>query len=861
MGEVYRARDTRLERDVAIKVMPEHLSRQPDLRERFEREARAVSALNHPHICTLYDIGNHGDIEFLVMEFIEGETLGSRIAKGSLPWKLALKYAVEIADALDKAHCRGITHRDLKPGNIMLTSSGAKLLDFGLAKFRGDDSKRSSIATRTDVNPLTTAGYLVGTVQYMAPEQVEGKDVDSRTDIFALGSVLHEMISGQRVFKADSQPSLMAAILEHTPSSISSLVPAAPVSLDRIAHKCMAKDPDERWQSVRDLRDELKWVLESDREIQRARAHSRNWLGIAGWTVAVLSIIIGAILLPGGSHELTSLSPVAFFVNPSEVLAYAGASEIALSPNGHHLAFVAPGERGRKVLWIRDLDQPVAHPLPGTENAWYPFWSPDSKFIGFAAEGKLKKASLDERSVAIIADVPAFAQGAWGPGGTIVFGGSFSKGGLFRVSESGGQPQRLPQLDAGADDPVYLYPQFLPDGKHLLYFVNSGRKDKRGTYVRLWESGENEAQVLNTTHRVVFASPGYLLEIQGERIVAHPFDADRLRVTGDPLRIRGADDAGTTSRMYTSISVSDTSSILAYGGADRRPVELVWFDRRTLRREPLEVRLPADHRYTQIRLSPNEEWAALEVLDRKTNNYDIWLLELATRRLSKFTTGPGSERDPVFSPGGRWLGFTSDRNGSRDLFKKEIGGIEEVQVFPSQKDKYLETWAADADSVIFRINDGFDGIFRLVNGTPTQLLPPADFRRDEFSLSEDGKWVAFNTEESGNYEVMVASFPGLKSQRPVSIGGGAVPRWRKDGEEIFYLSMSGELMAAQIKKGDPPEVGIPQLLLRTRINVSGGRDQYAVSGDGQRFLLMETSELDPVPPITVTTNWNSLLVR
>jgi Tol biopolymer transport system component len=686
----------------------------------------------------------------------------------------------------------------------------------------------------------------------MAPEVLQGKTADARTDIFALGLVLYEMVDGKKAFSGQTYPQVMAAILEREPAPLTQVS----ASVDRLIRKCLAKDPEERWQSAHDLRDEIRWQLEFGNSETRTR--TRNRAAMVAWSVAALAIAV-AILVAAFPRETPITPRFAFTVTPNDVLAYSGASEVALSPDHKHLAFAAAEEHGRKILWLRTLDSPFsARPLPGTENAWYPFWSPESRRIGFSAEGKLKVYSLDGNSVQVLADAPVFTQCDWGPGDAIVCG-DFAHGGLFRLPATGGRREPLTQLDKEAGELAHLFPQFLPDRDHILYYVNSSRPDERGVYVRSMQDKGRGKRILKAGRRAVFDNAGYLLEVQGENFVAHPFDLRELRVTGSPVTVRDIEGVGTTARLYASVSVS--GDILAFGGADYRRVDLVMYDRKSGRRDPMNVSLAPQFRCTQVRLSPDEKWAALEILDLQTNTYDIWLLELGAGRINKFTTNPANERDPVFSPDGRRIAFTTDRNGVRDLYEKEIGANDESALLESPDDKYLED-SPTTGSLVFRIREGFGGLFQLSGGKPTQLLPPADHRRDEFNLSPDRKWIAFNTEESGNYEVKVASFPDLKNQRAVSSGGGAAPRWRKDGGEIFYLSMSGDLMAARVSPAPDDgtlQISAPDVVTRTRINVSGGRDQYAVSGDGQRFLLLETSVSEKVPPITLVTNWQSLL--
>jgi eukaryotic-like serine/threonine-protein kinase len=569
MGEVYRARDTRLERTVAIKVLPPHLSTQPERRERFEREARAVSALNHAHICTLYDIGNQNGIDFLVMEFLEGESLAERLTKGRLPLNQALQYATEIADALDKAQRHGITHRDLKPGNIMITKDGAKLLDFGLAKLRGADlvpMPVSASALPTDPQQLTAQGSILGTLQYMAPEQLEGNDADARTDIFALGAVLYEMITGNKAFQGKTQVSLMAAILEHDPPPLSAIIPMTPAPLDRLVRRCLAKDPDDRWQTARDLEAELQWVAESGRETQvtQPAAPAKRKIDFVAWSVAALAAVAAVVLAVLYFHpKPVGTTDMRFTLQPKKVFADVGATEVALSKDGRYLAFLDDDGTGKKALWLRALDSTDARLLPGTEGADNPFWSPDSKFVGFWVEGRLKKISTDGASPQTLMDgAPQNAAGTWWPNGVIAFGGYSS--GLYRVSAAGGTPQVLTTLNRSKNEQSHQVPQLLPDGRHFLYFVFSNSPEIAGMYVRSLDSPDAK-RVLSVQANGWYVDPGYLLVVQEEKLLAYPFDTRRLELTGEPIGI--ADNVGTVpNRPLTTVSVS-ANSMLAYGGS------------------------------------------------------------------------------------------------------------------------------------------------------------------------------------------------------------------------------------------------------------------------------------------------------
>ncbi len=540
MGEVYRARDTRLNRTVAIKVLPVHLADRPDLRERFEREARSIASLNHPHICTLYDVGREGGTDYLVMEYLEGETLAARLAKGPLPLQQVLQYATEIADALDKAHRKGVTHRDLKPGNIMLTKSGTKLLDFGLAKLQQEmapaNVQMSQLPTANA--PLTAQGTIVGTLQYMAPEQLEGKEADARTDIFAFGTVAYEMATGKRAFDGQSQASVISAIMSSQPAPISSLQPMTPPALDRVVKRCLEKEPDERCQSAKDLTDELKWIAEGGSQagvaapvVARRRSRERM-----AWALAAAGLLLAAALaFVFARLYLNQPKPdvVRFLVSPPPEVAEWGLPGV--SPDGRLLAFVVISNKGVRQLWLRPLDSVAAHVLPGTEGALLPFWSPDSRYLGFFASGGLEKIDIAGGPPQILSEGVRGFSGSWNSGGVIVFTGS--GGSLEKASQAGGVPSPLTTLDQSLGEITQSNPSFLPDGRHFLYasrrlvplgqvWVCAGSLDSKETKC-----------LMSADSPAVYASPGYLLYLRADTLVAQPFDAQRLTISGDAVPI------------------------------------------------------------------------------------------------------------------------------------------------------------------------------------------------------------------------------------------------------------------------------------------------------------------------------------
>jgi eukaryotic-like serine/threonine-protein kinase len=590
MGEVYRARDTRLDRDVAIKILPQHLAETPEARQRFEREARAVSSLNHPHICTLYDIGHQGGTDFLVMEYLEGETLSRRLDKGPLPTSELLRIAIEIADALEKAHRQGVIHRDLKPGNIMLTKGSAKLLDFGLAKATGlaaappSSSLTLSLHNPGSTEPVTAKGTLVGTFQYMSPEQVEGKEADVRSDIFAFGAVLFEMATGKRAFEGKSQASVIAAILEREPPPISQLQPMSPPALDRVVKICLSKDPDDRFQTAHDLKLQLEWIRDAGSQAgvpAPVVAHRKHRERIA-WGSAALLAILAIVLIIGyiarapipAPAIVSEISPPA---NTKFVLNGTTAGPPVLSPDGQQLAFTAVGSDGHQRLWVRPLNVATSHPLQGTDGAVYPFWSPDSRHLGYFAGGKLNRIDASGGPSFAICDANLPRGGSWAQDDTILFTPTVSDP-IFRIPASGGTPQPVTKLSGSANGRSHRWPQFLPDGKHFLFFLQTPDPASQAIYAASISGGEPTLLVRNSS-AAIYAPPGYLLFVRQGTLMAQRFDVSKLQLTGDALPL--AEHVAVNTVINQAIFTVSQDGILTYqaGGETGEVVRPTWFDR------------------------------------------------------------------------------------------------------------------------------------------------------------------------------------------------------------------------------------------------------------------------------------------
>ena len=659
MGEVYRARDTRLERIVAVKILPDHLSDRAELRERFEREARTIASLNHPHICVLSTTSaSRTEPIILVMEYLEGETLAERLKKGPLPTAIRyLQYAIEISDALDKAHRKGITHRDLKPGNIMLTKSGTKLLDFGLAKLRGPQGPVASLSVLpTEGSNLTAQGTILGTLQYMAPEQLEGKEADARTDIFAFGLVVYEMATGKKAFEGKSQASLIAKILETDPPPMSSLQPMTPPALDRVVKKCLAKEPEKRWQAASDVCDEVKWI--SDSAFQAGMAvpslavrRLKKRVAWAAAAVAVAIAVIAALALYWPRTPSLETHTVRFTVGPPEKGSFNPAPMfLTISPDGSKLAFVAADASGKPQLWVRALDSPAAQALSGTDNPTQPFWSADSRFVAFFAEGKLKTIAASGGSALTLADAQeAVGSGSWSGEGVILFTSGTT---IYRVSAVGGAATPVTMLDAARQEIVHVWPYFLPDGKHFLYFAFSGKTENSGIFVGSLDSKEGKL-LLRATSNPVYVPPGYLLFNREGTLMAQPFDAQRLQLKDEAVPVvEGVQFNPVSAR---SAFAASNNGVLAYrsglpfGGTGAR-LTLTWVSR-----NGTEQRLAAPiHNYVMPRVSPDGQRVAAGIEEA---DGQIWVYDLSRDTLTRLTFDGKDNVDPVWTPDGKRIAF------------------------------------------------------------------------------------------------------------------------------------------------------------------------------------------------------------
>jgi Tol biopolymer transport system component len=868
MGEVYRARDTRLDRTVAIKVLPSRLSLNSERRQRLEREAKTISSLNHPHICTLHDIGCQDGVDFLVMEYLDGETLAARLEKGPLAMQEVLRYGVEIADALDKAHRQGVIHRDLKPSNIILTKAGAKLLDFGLAKASTNvvaaAVSQLTAELRTESQPLTAEGTIVGTIQYMAPEQLEGKEADARSDIFSFGCVLYEMATGRKAFSGKSQATIIAAILSVDPPPISSLQPLTPPSLSRVVKKCLAKEPDERWQTAHDLRDELKWIAEdgSRAGVPAPVAKPRRTRERLGWVLAAAVLLpfvatLAVTVVHLREKPVRGLTVRFHFALPENV-AFGWADFPVVSPDGERIAFTAVGADGQTHLWVRPLDSLSSVMLPGTEGAYSPFWSPASKSIAFLASRELKRIDLSGGQPETLCDVQGFANGAWSQDEVILLGRRLgTTGPLYRVSAAGGEPKPVSELDPSRPETYQAYqtyPQFLPDGHHFLYFAG-WQQGHPGIYVSSLDSKESK-RVLDADSKAVYTS-GYLLYMRGTTLTAQKFDWKRRELAGAPVPV-GQQVAFLPEGAF---SVSQ-NGILAYRTGSGGNTELTWFDRHGNRGSTAGP--PAE--YSNPSLSPDGSRLAVSRMDPQTRTRDLWVFDLKRGTSSRLTYDPADDLNPVWSLDGSRIFFTSDRKGQRDIYEKPANGIgNEAVVLESKQGKNANDISLDGRYLIYDTSTvGTSSrelwILPLFGDRKPFLFVQGNSPTSQAQFSPNGHFIAYTSNETGRYEVYVQTFPEARGKWQVSIDGGSEATWRHDGKELFYISQK-KLMSVEVKTdANSLQAGIPKSLFEVPLlPARSSRNHYVVTWDGQRFLFNVAAEGAEASMINVAVNWPAAL--
>jgi Tol biopolymer transport system component len=839
MGEVWRARDTRLDRSVAVKILTPELAGNAQLKVRFDREARAISQLNHPHICTLYDVGD----DYLVMELLDGDTLAERLTRGPLPIADVLRYGAEIADALDRAHRAGIVHRDLKPGNIMITKSGAKLLDFGLAK-----AAREAVTgdAETMQKSITQEGTILGTFQYMAPEQLEGMQADARTDIFALGAVLYEMATGRRAFEGKTRTSVIAAIVASQPQPISSIQPVTPAAFEHVVQKCLEKEPDERWQSAHDVAEELRWVAKEGIPVAAANPRSNRWLGVA-------AIILGLAALASTALYVRELrrpqQPVAFAIGAPRGLNY---SSHAISPDGRAVAMRLTDRRniGGDGIWIRRLNE--IHPVkladsgPGQDAV---FWSPDSVWIGYFDRGSMMRVNAaGGQPERITRDGGGGVGASWSPNGTILFAPRWGDG-LFRVDASGGSAQRVTSLDPAKRETIHAWPQFLPDGEHFLHIVRTVAAEPNQIHARSLDG--KISKVLTTADSLIGVSRGSLLYVRDGAIYAAPFDHESIEITGTPRQIidgvayfeEAAHAAATLARngalLYIPVESVDTVN------------ELVWVDR-TGRTLETVIR---DRGLQNARLSGDGKRVAVLKRDVRKGADDVYTLDLSRRILTKVTGTLASHLSAVWSRDGSEVFFASDRDGMYDLYAQSEDGTTPARtLWKNRQDKWIGSLTPDGSTLLVVQHDEKtlrDILAVPLNGEAPRAIVASDAREDDPAVSPDGRWLAYMSDRSGRNEIYVRRYPDGRSVQ-VSPEGGAVPAWRHDSSEIFFFSQNRIYAVPIGDSGGMPLIGTPTVLF----DVPAAMTSTTPSPVDDRFLAILAPEPeDHVAAIHYRSSW------
>jgi Tol biopolymer transport system component len=866
MGEVYRARDTRLERTVAVKILPSQLSSDPARKQRFEREAKTISNLNHPHICVLYDVGHQDGMDYLVMECVEGETLAKRLEKGPLPLEQVLKFGGQIADALDSAHRSGVVHRDLKPSNIMLTTSGAKLLDFGIAKaaaLPGGGVTLTAAATKN--TPMTAEGTIVGTFQYMSPEQIEGKELDGRSDIFSFGAVLYEMLTGQKAFQGKSQLSVASAILEREPAPMTSVRPLTPAAFDHAVGQCLAKDPEGRWQSARDLSLALKWIGEPGSQAgasgagERGRRTTLEWL--AWGTAAILLCALVAVGATYWRHSAERPTVVrAAILPPADMQFYASdidAGSPALSPDGKQLVSAVRDNKGRVVLWLRALDDAgEGRLLPGTEGGGQPFWAPDSSAIGFFASGKLKRINLEGNSLQTLCDATRGRGGAWSADGVILFTPATAST-LYQIPASGGTPKPVTQLDKSHAENSHRWPKFLPDGKHFLFFIRSFQPEYSGMYVSALGSKEYHL-LIKTPFGASFVPGGNILYVQNDTLFAQAFDPRELTILGAPVPVqaRVAVNPGTSTALFT---VSDNGTMVYYSaGRAAGPYQLVWYGRDGKRGATV-----ATGSFYGPFLSSDGSHALVPTLAPDGLTSDVWSYDLVRGTKARLTSGPGFKMGAAWQADGTVF-FSSGVGDGSHIYRVKSDGTGIPQEVLHSDGQFSQPWSACRDERDLAYVHGATG-----DSPPSiWVLPLAEDRKPfqllqshasnaEPAFSPDCRWIAYRSNESGQMEVFVTRFPDASRRYLVSTEGGRNPHWRGDGTELFYYSPQREsLMVVSVEeKGSELTLSVPHTLFPVSAGPTLG-NLYDTTSDGQRFLFFLPNTSTGDVPLTLVTNWD-----
>ena len=866
MGEVYRAKDTRLDRTVAIKILPAQFSADPIRKQRFEREAKTISGLNHPHICVLYDVGHQDGTGYLVMECVEGETLAKRLEKGPLPLEQVLKYGAQIADALDKAHRSGVVHRDLKPGNIVLSATGAKLLDFGLAKPVSPLAGGMTLTADTPRAAMTEEGTIVGTFQYMSPEQVEGKEVDGRSDIFSLGAVLYEMLTGKRAFEGKSQLSVASAILEKEPAPVSDTKPLTPPVLDHAVRKCLAKSADERWQSASDLASELKWISEAGTSSGThaaviARKGRASWAYAVSGAVAAALALAGLLLWRGTSTRDESMVRLTITRPEAEPITVSYGPALALSPDGRRIVFVVAHGTGTQLV-VRDLSSFDAKAVPGTEGATTPFFSPDGEWLAFMVAGKIKKIPVNGGAAIDITEVSNTVGGTFGgtwlADGMIVFNSGMTAG-LVRVPASGGKAEAIKRPDDEKEMAWQWWPEALPGGDVLFTQRNGEGPGESSIAVLSLKTGKYKT-VVEKGEYAHYSPDGRIVYLQNGALLAVPFDETKMEVTGPTEPV--LEGVQYTPSSYAQFAIA-ANGMLAYipGTAKDLNNTLVTIDRGG-REEALKA---PPRGFEDMDLSPDGKLLAMTVIGGQ--QWNVWIYDLQQGSLNRLTF-EGDNRDPMWSADGKRVIYGSTRNGRRGLYWKPVSGTGgEEQLLDSPRQLFPASVTSDGKYLIY--DDGAwqePAVIYVLplqgERTPQPLLKQRSLGNGK--VSPNGKWLAYESAESGRTEIYVRRFEGGAEKWQVSTEGGDHALWSRDGGELYFRSSGPKgtmVMGTTIGKGEEFTFSPPRALFRFGCIAAGAHD-YGVMGNGQKIVcIKEPEEETKATQVNVVLNWASELKK
>lgn len=871
MGEVYRAYDEAMHREVAIKVLPAALSADKDRLARFEQEAHTAGSLNHPNILVVHHIETHDGAPYIVSELLEGETLRDRMGGVALPQRKAIDYALQIAQGLAAAHEKGIIHRDLKPENVFITKDGrVKILDFGLAKLTGSDGPHSQTEVPTRrVN--TDPGMVMGTIGYMSPEQVRGKPTDHRSDVFSFGAILYEMLSGRRAFRGESTADTISAILREDPPDLSSTNRNINPALERVVNHCLEKSPEERFNSARDLAFALEALSgpatasgdttpatasgDTTTLLAKLPVSKRNRRELIAWSVAGLFLITAVVLSWLYFRRPAVVEPATSFVvaAPDET---AEVSDPAISPDGRNLVFVAIS-KGKRSLYLRSLASLEARPILGTDDGHSPFWSPDSRFIAFFANNKLKKVEATGGPVQTLCDAQSDYGGTWNDDGLILIGLDIK--GINRVPVGGGTPTPILPIDASRKELAQAWPVFLPDGRHFLYQSWNGRADDSAICVAAID-GSDRKLLVKADSSPAYAAPGYLLFVRGTTLTAQLFDTRKLQLGGEPFPV--VETGYNSSNSNAGVSVSDNGTMVyLVGGATKR--QLAWFDRSGKQQETIGP--PFD--VNDIVLSHDGKRLAMQGL--ADGNSDIWLMDLARGVPSRFTFDPATDDSPVWSPDGSQIVFSSgaaNADAFLNLYRKVASGAGTPEmILQTEVGKEATDWSSDGRFILFDNYDQKKGVDIWVlplfgDGKPYPIVS-SEFEELEGHFSPDGRWFAYTSNETGRFELYVQTFPQPGGKWLISNNGGSQPHWRADGKELFYIAPDKTLMSVEINAGTAFEAGSPKPLFTTQVSAFNAPNRYVVTGDGQRFLINSPAGEASRTPITVVLNWTSGLKR